>query len=849
MPPAHTTAEPLRPDPLAGTSYQALKRLGGGATALVYEARHVALDKLVVVKLLHGELAGQAMPLERMRFEARALAKLSHPNLTAVTDFGQTADGRPFFVMERHEGRSLLVELRERGHLPVSEAVALVLQLLAGLEAAHAIGIIHRDIKPENLFLCRDAGRAPALKVLDFGIATLLPGVDPSRAPAPRALQTEEGVMVGTPRFLSPEQVRCLDVDPRTDVYGAGMVLFELLAGRNPFYDVEDFVGLLQAHVSRVPAPPSALAGQPIPPAIDAAVLRALAKRPEDRYPTAADFAAALSRALEQGTMGSPMPAQAAPTDAALKPGEIFRGQFRALDLLGEGLHGEVYLVEHVHTSVQFALKVLRLEHARDASRVQRALRTAKASYRIQHANVVTVVDVGCEDDGRVWVLMELLEGASLAARLARSSGRISVRLAFHIAISAGWGVDAAHELRILHRDLKPDNLWVTNRGWVKVLDWSIAKVIPDGVATTKRTTGLGTTPWVSPEMLRGGEVDARADIYALGLILYEMLAGAHPFADVFRNTAEMLRRQLFVDPPRLSTVTSLPPYVDEFMVRAIHKDPAMRFRSMGEMVKAMIELRDRLEADARQGLITLEVVAGEPPICNDPSGERAYQAPAPPPEPVVPDAPEPSRRVVVPVATSKDTQPLPAGLAIGPKGTLPLGATLPQPGARETAPAVERSPSPFAATTRTSRSRVPARLAALAVAAAVAALVSIPLWLRFRGSTSTQPLALPSASASAAVPAEPTAPASGSVAAEAEPAPSMSASTSVSKAAPPPPAPAPAPATASAAPSVQLPPRKPAPAPQPTVPVAYGAYGIGPSVPAPPPSASASHRVFGIEN
>src|SRR6185437_14650264 len=118
-----------------------------------------------------------------------------------------------------------LAELRERGHLPVSEAVALVLQLLAGLEAAHAIGIIHRDIKPENLFLCRDAGRAPALKVLDFGIATLLPGVDPSRAPAPRALQTEEGVMVGTPRFLSPEQLRCLDVDRRTDVYGAGMVL------------------------------------------------------------------------------------------------------------------------------------------------------------------------------------------------------------------------------------------------------------------------------------------------------------------------------------------------------------------------------------------------------------------------------------------------------------------------------------------------------------------------------------------------------------------------------------------------------------------------------------------------
>ncbi len=441
--PACPAPELLRPDPLAGTAYQAIRRLGGGGTADVYEAVHAALDKRVVVKLLHAELAGQAMALERMRFEAKALARLSHPNLTAVTDFGQTAEGRPFFVMECHEGRLLLTELRRRGFLPVAEAVGLVRQLLAGLSAAHAIGVVHRDLKPENLFLCQGEGGALTLKILDFGIAKLLPGADPSRAPAPRALQTEEGVTVGTPRFLSPEQARCLDVDQRTDVYGAGMVLYELICGRDPFHDVRDYVGLLHAHVSRVPAPPSALAPQPVPAAVDAAVLRALAKRPEDRYPTAADFSEALLRALGEGTMGAGMPA---PTDTALKPGDVFRRQLRVLDLLGEGLHGEVYRVEHVHTGVLTALKVLRLEHAKDASRVQHALRMAKASYRIQHENVVAVHDLGCEDDGKVWIQMDLLCGNPLSTVLARATGRISVRLAFHVAISAGWGIDAAHE-------------------------------------------------------------------------------------------------------------------------------------------------------------------------------------------------------------------------------------------------------------------------------------------------------------------------------------------------------------------------------------------------------------------
>jgi serine/threonine-protein kinase len=249
------------------------------------------------VKLLRSELATDPRALERMRFEAQTLALLSHVNIPAVSDCGLTVSGRPFFVMERLEGHTLLAELRERGYLPVPEAVALVQQLCTGLGAAHALGIIHRDIKLENLLLADPDGRR-TLKILDFGIAKLLPDADPAGTPAPLAIPSQEGVPLGTPQFLSPEQVMCRAVDTRTDVYGAATVLYELIVGRSPFAHRTELLSLLEAHVSEPPRPPSRMAPQPVEPAIDDVILRALAKRPEDRYASAAEFSAALDHAL-----------------------------------------------------------------------------------------------------------------------------------------------------------------------------------------------------------------------------------------------------------------------------------------------------------------------------------------------------------------------------------------------------------------------------------------------------------------------------------------------------------------------------------------------------------------------
>ncbi|WP_437279639.1 serine/threonine-protein kinase [Sorangium sp. So ce375] len=291
---------------LEGTPYRAVRVLGRGGMGEVVEAEHRALRKRVVVKLVRRALAHDPRFADRLQVEARALAAVSSPHVVSVLDLGQTSSGRPYFVMERLEGRTLGEELQRRGPLPVAEAIDLVRQVLAGLAAAHRVGLVHRDVKLDNVFLCAPGAAAPGgarvAKVLDFGVAKVLDGALAGAAPgAPSAVDgpaypTDAGLLVGTPRTASPEQARCQPVDARADVYAVGLLMYTLVVGHGPFAHVEDALGVLRAHVLEAPAPPSRVAGQRIPPALDRAVLKALAKRPEERFQSAEAFGEELGR-------------------------------------------------------------------------------------------------------------------------------------------------------------------------------------------------------------------------------------------------------------------------------------------------------------------------------------------------------------------------------------------------------------------------------------------------------------------------------------------------------------------------------------------------------------------------
>ena len=278
--------------PFAGR-YRLVDRLGEGSNAVVWRALDTATGQHVAIKRLRGTLATSEEWRARLRREGRAIGTLRHPGVVRVDELGEEAEtGAPYLVMELLRGETLAARLARRGRLLAEEAVPIVLDLLDALGAVHAHGLVHRDVKPANVLLAIDpraTGSTESARVtlLDFGLACLLDG---------QMRVTREGARIGTPVYMSPEQARGVSrVDARADLWGVGGLLYELVTGRPPFRSAST-VEQLHAILAREPLSPRAIEPD-LPPMLEVVVLRALEKRPQDRYASAAAMAAAL-RAL-----------------------------------------------------------------------------------------------------------------------------------------------------------------------------------------------------------------------------------------------------------------------------------------------------------------------------------------------------------------------------------------------------------------------------------------------------------------------------------------------------------------------------------------------------------------------
>lgn len=279
--------------PIAGTNlgpYEIIAPIGAGGMGEVFRARDTRLGREVALKILPESFSRDADRLRRFEQEARAVAALNHPNILSIHDIGEQ-NGMPFIVSERLDGKTFRAEL-EHGAIPARKAADYGVQVAQGLAAAHDKNIVHRDLKPENLFICRD-GR---VKILDFGLAKLAPNAGGGSAEAATftmtSSPTEAGVVMGTAGYMAPEQVRGAPVDPRTDIFAFGAVLFEMISGRRAFQRetaAETMTAILKDDPPELNELP-----HPVPPGLERIVRRCLEKQPEQRFQSAKDLAFAL---------------------------------------------------------------------------------------------------------------------------------------------------------------------------------------------------------------------------------------------------------------------------------------------------------------------------------------------------------------------------------------------------------------------------------------------------------------------------------------------------------------------------------------------------------------------------
>lgn len=659
---AGSGAEPVWPM----RRYEILGRIGGGGMGEVMRAWDHLLHRVVALKFIGSGLRDLPEAIRWFLGEARAAARLSHPNIVTIYDVydDEEAGGRPFLAMEFVEGTDLASLVRERGPLPVWEAREYIRMAATGLQHAHEKGLVHRDIKPSNLMRTTVGS---AIKILDLGVAMILPrGLDEGRpgsepqgpadpragvGPLHRRRDTEggipegEGVVKGTPGFMSPESWESSRVDIRSDIYSLGCTFYHLLTGRAPFQGSPK--ALRDCHLHREPQPLEEL-NPDVPRNLAAVVRKMMAKRPEDRYQTPAEVAAALARLTQPpppprpGVPETPEALVAAlrqfqildagqldeielewlPRSPDLRPlvlelagrgwltdyqcDELLKGRGQDLALgsyillapIGAGAFGRVFRARpRLQTGRMVAIKVIRSELVSDPDAVARFRREIIASTRLSHANIVLVLAAD-EIDGKLFYVMEYLEGRDLSQAI-RDRSPLPIPEVCDWVSQAARGLHHIHESGMVHRDIKPSNLFLRDGdGAIKILDLGLVRLILGAESrkqsfhdVTKSGIGLGTPDYMAPEQAQEGKAaDIRSDLYSLGCTLYQFLTSQVPFPAP--NPFQTILGHLSRTPTPVEELRpDVPPPVAAVVRKLMAKDPADRHQSPSELLDDLARL------------------------------------------------------------------------------------------------------------------------------------------------------------------------------------------------------------------------------------------------------------------
>jgi serine/threonine-protein kinase len=610
------------------TLLRTIARGGMGEVFLATAGGIEGAERPCVVKIIRREHAADPSFLARFFDEARIQAQLDHPGVARVLEASTEPSGKPFVVVEYVEGRNL-AEVRNRGSqlnatINWAEAVGIGVSMAEALGHVHErtdangapLGIVHRDLSPQNVMV----GYMGDVKLIDFGTAR---GEN-------RRCHTVSGVVLAKPGYVAPEVANNQPGGVPADLYALGIILWELVAGRR------FLTGDPSAHVAAVAAgrknPPPIAELVKAPAELDTLIALLTAPRIEDRLSSARQAAAELVRILKKapslangdrgvrariaGVMGRLYPAepaksraelgrlictsrntepkaeiQPAPSPApAVTDESLFPGtRYRILREIGRGAMGVVFEATHVDLGRVVALKVMPKERCQNPEHELKFRQEARASARLRHPNLVALHDFGVANDGRPFYAMEMLEGESLERHLERERG-MDWREAIRVGVETCGALECAHAAGLIHRDIKPGNVFLTRDGRVKLLDFGIAQSGPDTEKSDPEMLKVtGTIEYMAPEQAANETLDDRADLYALGAVLYELVTGRLPH--VAPNALALIDRKLRTTPE--STLDrapgrGIPAALDHVIMKALSRYPAHRYKSATEMRAAL---------------------------------------------------------------------------------------------------------------------------------------------------------------------------------------------------------------------------------------------------------------------